>query len=508
MLLERKEVGWLLTEAEVFSIARAMLGLVVSMKRAVLFSVLVCLSSCGIIPDHQTPVPDLNSPDHWTGTTAFSVQDPLPWLLEIQDPALEALVKEALLHNFDLQAASARVEIARATARVNGADRFPQVSAGADAMRSQRNSTQGFTLTNPRNNNFGVDFSLNWELDVWGKLKNRAQAAELGFAASEMDFKYARLSLAARVASAWFRVIGANQQLGLAEKKVQAFIQTQKIIYDGFVDGIFNPLDLRLARANVSVAQSQRDGRRMGLDNALRSLEILLGRYPQASLAAAASLPELKPHTAVSLPSTLLRRRPDIIAAEQRLLAADQQFNAAWKNLLPSFSFAASGGTNAGRLSDILDYNQLVWNILGNLTQPLFQGGRLIAQKEQANAQALEAASNYATVILTAYFEVETGLYSEQLLETQEKSFQIASHESVEAERLALEEYSSGLVDMMTLLESQRRSYDARSALLEVSTQRLLNRVNLYLALGVDIEIENDPSPAMDQGWFVSSSVN
>jgi outer membrane protein TolC len=159
-------------------------------------------------------------------------------------------------------------------------------------------------------------------------------------------------------------------------------------------------------------------------------------------------------------------------------------------------------------LSDILDYNQLVWNILGNLTQPLFQGGRLIAQKEQANAQALEAASNYATVILTAYFEVETGLYSEQLLETQEKSLQIASHESVEAERLALEEYSSGLVDMMTLLESQRRSYDARSALLEVSTQRLLNRVNLYLALGVDIEIENDPSPAMDQGWFVSSSVN
>ena len=438
----------------------------------------------------------------------MDVQDPLPWLPEILDPELEALVKEALLHNFDLQAASARVEISRATAIIGGADRFPQVSAGADAMRSQRNSTQGFSLTNPRNNNFGVDFSLNWELDVWGKLKNRAQAAELGFAATEMDYKYAQLSIAARVASSWFRVIGANQQLDLAEKKVEAFIQTRKIIYDGFVDGIFAPLDLRLARANVSAAQSQRDARSMDLNTALRSLEILLGRYPQASLTAASSLPELKPHTAVSLPSTLLRRRPDIMAAERRLLAADQQFNAAWKNLLPSFSFAASGGTNASQISDILDYNELVWNILGNLTQPLFQGGRLIAQKEQADAQALEAASNYATVILTAYFEVETGLYSEQLLETQEKALQIASHESVEAERLALEEYSSGLVDMMTLLESQRRSYDARSALLEVSTQRLLNRVNLYLALGVDLGIENHPNPAVDQGWFVSSWID
>lgn len=449
---------------------------------------LLFLLSCGIIPDYQSPKTQFDLPQQWSNIDNLSMQPPQPWLDDFNDPRLKTLVDEALANNYDLKAAASRVFMSQAQARINGAARFPQLSAGVRGSRAQRNSTSGFNISNPRSNTFGVDFTLSWELDVWGKLQNQAQAAEQDFVASEMDYQAARLSLAAGVASAWIKVIEASQQLQLAEKKVNTFDATLAIIQDGFISGIYSALDLRLARANVSVAKSQHDARHIDFDKAVRSLEVLLGRYPDAGMITTDKLPELNTQISTGLPGSLMRRRPDIVAAEQRLLAADQRFTAAWKNLLPSFSFSASGGSNAGQLADILDYDTLIWNILGNLTQPIFQGGRLIAQKNQADAQTMEAAANYAQTILQAYYEVETTIKSESLLTFQQQALKIAAEESIEAEHLALEEYSSGLIDMITLLEAQRRSYDAQSSLLLVSSQRLLNRIALHLALGGDIK--------------------
>lgn len=460
------------------------------MKKLVSLFCLLGLTGCGLIPDYHSPPPVIETPSVWSAAFETSATQPLPWLEELSDPQLKALIDEALLHNHDLNAAAARVAAARATARIDGASRFPQLSGGLKGSRTQRNSTSGFRLTNPRTNSFGVDFTLSWELDVWGKLQNRSKAAELDFAASEFDYRAAQLSLAAGVASAWFRLIEADQQLGLAEKKVQAYDETRAIIHDSFVEGITAALDLRLARANLASAESQRDARRIERDQAVRGLEILLGRYPDASLVAAKQLPILKQPIAAGLPGELLRRRPDLLAAERRLLATDQRFTAAWKNLLPTFSFSASGGTNAAQLVDMFNYNNLVWNILGNLTQPIFQGGRLIAEKDQADAQTIEAASLYAQTALQAYYEVETALTAERLLHTQQQALQRTSEESMEAERLAFEEYNSGLTDMITLLEAQRRSYDAQSALLQISSQRLLNRIALYLALGGNLRAQ------------------
>ena len=462
------------------------------------------LVSCGVIPDYRSPAPEIISPQAWNSAGNHADTEPQPWLAQFESPQLNALINEALRHNYDLKAAAARVSMARAMARINGAERLPQFSAGVKGSRSQRNSTSGFSISNPRSNSFGVDFTLSWELDVWGKLQNRSEAAEYDFAAAELDYKAARLSLAAGVASSWFKVIEASQQLQLAEKKVRTFTETVEIIHDGYVSGIFSALDLRLARANVAAAKSQKDAGRIDLDLAVRSLEILLGRYPDAGLIVEYQLPKLKQGLTTGLPSTLLQRRPDIVTAEKKLIAADQRFTAAWKNLLPSISFSASGGTNAAQLADILNYNTLIWNILGNLTQPVFQGGRLIAEKDQADAQTLEAAANYAQTILQAYFEVETALTAERLLNTQQQALQIATEESMEAEQLALDEYSSGLVEMITLLEAQRRSYDAQSALLQISSQRLLNRIALYLALGGDLKSESIMLEPENKSFFFS----
>jgi NodT family efflux transporter outer membrane factor (OMF) lipoprotein len=393
-------------------------------------------------------------------------------------------VTEALLHNYDLLAAAARVKSAQALAKVNGANRFPQLSAGFDGGRSQRNSTGGFRIANARSNSFGIDFTLNWELDVWGKLQNQTQAAELDFKASEADYQAARLSLAANIAKSWFQLIEAELQADLSKKKVAAFENARQIIEDGYSIGVNSALDVRLARANIASAESQLNAQNMRLDNATRALEILLGRYPGAEINTTEKLPILDQPVTTGLPIALLRRRPDLLAAEKRLAATDQRVSQAIKSFLPTFSFAASGGTSTSDIRDVLDYEALVWNIIGNLAQPIFQGGRLIAQKAQADANNEEALANYGQIVLQAFFEVETTIKAEQLLQKQELALQIAAKESVEAESLALEEYTTGIVDMITLLESQRRSYDAQSALLQISSQRLLNRVNLYLALG------------------------
>jgi NodT family efflux transporter outer membrane factor (OMF) lipoprotein len=463
---------------------------------------LVYLSSCGIIPDYHSPNPTIEPPLAWSSSPSQSTLEPQPWLDEFNDPQLNKLIDEALLYNYDLQAVFARISAAKALSRINGANRFPQLSADIRGKRSQRNSTGGFNISSSRSNTFGVDFILSWELDVWGKLQNRSEAAEQDFVSSEMDYRAARLSLAANVASSWFNAIETHQQFQLAEKKVKAFQLTRLIIQDGFENGINSALDLHLARANVAGAKSQHDARQVDYDNAVRSLEILLGRYPDAQLVTGNTLPELNKHLAVGLPSALLRRRPDVLAAERRLIAADLRFTAAWKNLLPTFSFATSGGTNAGQLSDIFNYETLIWNIMGNLTQPIFQGGRLIAEKDQADAQTMEAAANYAQAILQAYYEVESALTSEHLLNTQQQSLQLATSESIEAEQLALEEYSSGLIEMVTLLEAQRRSYEAQSALLQISNQRLLNRITLYLALGGNLHYEPVRQEPLNESFF------
>ena len=192
-----------------------------------------------------------------------------------------------------------------------------------------------------------------------------------------------------------------------------AFETARQIVEDGYSIGVNSALDVRLARANVASAESQLQAQKIQLDNNSRALEILLGRYPRAEILGADQLPPLKHSIKLGLPIGLLRRRPDILAAERRLAASDQRVSEAIKNLLPTFSLAANAGTNTADIRDVLNYEALVWNIIGNMTQPIFQGGRLIAGKYQADAINEEALANYGQIVLQAFFEVETTIKAE-----------------------------------------------------------------------------------------------
>ncbi len=439
---------------------------------------------CVTAPEHSPDVLDLDIPDTWASTADYAATASQNWLADFNDSALSALVDAAMGGNFDLRAAAARVEAARGRAKIGAADLYPQLSAGLDASRTKRNSSGNFAIASTISNNFAIGLDTSWEADIWGKLRNQARAGLLDSEATAADYHAARLSLAANIAQAWFNAIEARLQVELAAQTARSFRNNLGTIETGFRNGINGALEVRLARANVAGAEGRWEARKILLDETVRTLEVLLGRYPSFSLALANKLPVINRDVPPGLPSELLARRPDLKAAALRFGATDERVKQARKNLLPSIRLTVSGGTSTDEFREMLNGDFLVWNIASNLTTPIFQGGRLRAQVDVSLADQEGALADYAQIVLQAFQEVESALTAERLLVAQEIALQTAATESVEAEKLAMEQYRAGLVDIITLLEAQRRSFDAQSALIETSNQRLQNRVGLYLALG------------------------
>lgn len=231
-------------------------------------------------------------------------------------------------------------------------------------------------------------------------------------------------------------------------------------------------------------------------DAAVRSLEVILGRYPADQLDVIPDLPPPPSAVPAGLPADLLTRRPDIIAAERRLAARHQQLKASKKALLPNISLTATGGTTSDELKDLLDTRNLIWSLAGNLAQPIFQGGRIRGDIALSKARKDEAIATFAQSLLVAFQEVETTLAAESFLTSQSSSLETAVLESQAAEALAWKSYQNGLSDIITVLESQRRSFTVQSSLIALNNLRLQNRLDLYLALGGEFESPNSSTPA------------
>lgn len=395
---------------------------------------------------------------------------------------------EALTANRDLQSAAARVDAARAQARISGASLWPDADLSFSAQRSKRTPSGLVVGSSPAVTRFGLDANISWEADLWSRLNDQSKAAGLTAEATEADYESARLSLVASVSKAWFSVAESSAQILLAEHTVESFRRAGNTIEERYRRGLASALDVHLARENVATAESSLAQWRRERDGATRVLEALLGRYPSAALTSAGVLPEVRDPVPAGLPASLLSRRPDLLAAEMRLRAASYRLTAARKNLLPSIRLTASAGTASSALSNLLDWNQLVWSLLGSVTQPLFQGGQLSAERALAAADHRELWAAYAQIVLTAFREVESTLAAEQWYLDQEAALDVASSEAGAAVSLAFEQYGQGLIDIVTLLETQRRAFTAESNRLRTIRQRLDNRVALYLALGGPFE--------------------
>jgi NodT family efflux transporter outer membrane factor (OMF) lipoprotein len=401
---------------------------------------------------------------------------------------LKSLVNEALEHNHDLRSAAARMRAARARQVIEGADRFPQIRGTQDSARDLRVDQDN---QRQRANDFALALNLSWEIDLWGRLRDSAEAAGREAAAAEADYRAARLSLAGNTAKSWFNAIETELQVQLASKTLASFKDNLDIIERAFAAGVDEPggdnaLDLRLARANVAGAENQLAFARRNRDAAARALETLLGRYPANRAKVAKDLPSPRRNVPAGLPSELLLRRPDLIAAERRLAARGLRVSADKKAFLPSIVLTARGGTSTTEFSDLLNPDRLVANLAAGIAQPITEGGRLRGELALSEAEQDEALHDYAQATLDAFREVETTLAAESYLAAQETALVTAAEESDAAEALATDQYGRGLVDIITVLDSQRRAFNSNASLIAIRNERLQNRIDLYLALGGD----------------------
>lgn len=450
------------------------------------------LSACSRVPltDSELPKPvDLAA--QWkavlegkSGEVA-SVRD--GWLDGMKMVALNQFVGEVLQNSPDYLASAQRMRAAEYNVGVAGADLLPRLGA------SFRGNRQHVSNPSATANSLTLGLDVSWELDVWGRLSDSKARAASDYEFAVNDLEAARLSLAAQVAQGWFLALEARQQVELGERTVESFERSTSIIRNRYQRGLSSGLDLRLSLSNLEAAKASLSQRGDQFGALTRNLEILAGRYPANSLEIASIMPVDLPDVPAGIPADILERRPDLRAAKARLLSAGYRSKAADKALLPSFALTASGSNSSDNFSDLLQFENLFWNLVGNITQPIFQGGRLRygAKAQEANFEAEKQV--FAQTLLRAFKEVEDALSSDRALKQQVVHRQKAAENAIAAEEVALDQYSRGLIKISTLLESQRQSLSQQGQFLTVKRQRINNRISLHLALGGDFTTLQDP---------------
>lgn len=420
-------------------------------------------------------------PGRWSATNQPSAPAFEHWVDAFADPALSVLVQESLTGNYDLKAVAARVEAARQQARIDGAGRWPQLAFAPGYERAQVRSA-GFGST--EFGAFEALFDLRWELDVWGRIRDFQEAQVREAEAAQADFHAARLSLAARTAQSYFELAEARLQTAVAEQSIQDRRTLVGLVRGRFARGLTRGLDLSLALTDLANAEALLANTRNRVQAITRRLEVLLGRYPSGGLTKTPRLPDPPRSLSAGLPSELLERRPDLIAAFERLRSADARMQSAQKARLPRITLTASGGTRSPALTELADPRAAAWNLAMGLVQPLFTGGRIEAEIGLNQARANEALNLYKNTMLNAFREVEQSLAAEEWLREQERALGEAVKQTDVSQKLAVYSYRHGFTQILTLLDSYRSTLDARSAYLAVKRQLLNNRIDLYLALG------------------------
>ncbi len=404
-------------------------------------------------------------PGHFKNTTSSAkVQD--GWIRTFRDAELNSLVSEAQKNNPNLKVAAFRVERAAALTKLTESELKPTV--GISGYYKDNNAEGADEIA------FG-GFGVSWEPDVWGRVGNAVAAQEELTAAQMADYNFARQSLAASTAKAWF-LLNANDRIYKFSKEIVILQQKGLEILDARERiGQGNKRDVHVSNALVATAK---DSARVALtarERSQRALEVLVGRYPSGKLQAR-SLDRVPPHVPTGLPAQILERRPDLIAAEQRVAAAFHQKASADLLHLPNINLNLGVGPNS--------INDAITTLTAGLFAPLYTGGAIESQVEIANAEQKASIAAYAKTALDAFQEVENALASEKHLAARLTYVKIAVNEYKIAYEMTVEKYRIGESSVLDILITQGQWIEAEIVKIDIIKKRLINRVNLHLALG------------------------
>ncbi|MEC5399959.1 TolC family protein [Uliginosibacterium sp. H1] len=455
------------------------------------------LSACALTKPPETAelyrqaLPAAPLPERWQSapnTTGATSTAPVPpgWPATFKDPALDALIAEALANNPDLKVVASRVEQAAAYAKVAGAALAPQVNLIAKGGLGQSGGDGGGV------NIFGLFVS--WELDLWGRVRGGREFAVQQFASAQADAEFARQSLMAAVTKNYLLAIEASQQRALAERMQTAAEQLTALARDRERVGRGDGFDVAQADASLQTYLDVVQQLAQVESQAIRALELVLGRYPGQAMTVPTRLPDVQGDIPAGLPSALLERRPDVIAAQRRVAAAFARVDEAKAARLPRLSLTANLNAISSDIFVLKDRDNPVWGLGANLLAPIFTGGALQAQVEVRTAEQKQAIAEYARVGSRAFGEVENALSAEIFARKRSTILSRSVSENERALELAKVRYRVGSADLRALQQQQLASFSAQSAQLRMQSEALVQRANLYLALGGGFDAASAPA--------------
>lgn len=391
------------------------------------------------------------------------------------DETLNVVVEETLANNLDIARAAARLSQLEAAARVSGAARLPFLNLTGRAGRERQISMFGSS----HNDIHSLSLAAGYEIDFWKKIKNTTDAAKLRAFASKQDLRALYISISAQAADLYYLMVEQRAQLTLTNEIISSYHDTLERIESRYREGLVPALDVYQARQNILAAQIRKPAFEKNLAIAAHGLSILGGRFPEkAEVAGLADLPDIDRDITAGIPAQLLSARPDVEAAFLRLKAKDADVAAAIAERFPSFNIMAAV-TEPG-----ISGSDLLWNVILEAVQPLFDGGRRRAGVDIKKAEFDEELANYKQVLLRAVKEVEDALASRrttlQRIELLTERIDVTGATL----RLATDQYFEGLSDYLQVLTAQVIHFEVQSQLLSARKELISDHISLMRALG------------------------
>jgi NodT family efflux transporter outer membrane factor (OMF) lipoprotein len=454
--------------------------------------VLAALSACALEPPPKPEdirpqaLPNAAVPAQWALDGAAAGPVASNWLATFEDARLQALVAEAIAYNPDLRVAAARVEVASEYVNVAESTLYPQVNLLARGGGQTGGDSSGMQ---------GVGLYADWEIDLWGRVRSERAVATASYESVVADTEYARQSVAALVAKSYFLAIEASLQLGLAEQMVAAAGQLAALAEQRQRIGKGDGYDAALARANAETFRDTVEQFKLARGQSLRALEALVGRYPAADIEVATQFAQTPGPVPVGLPSELLERRPDVVAAERRIAAAFYGVQEAKAARLPRIALTGNVSDISSDLFVLQDRDNPVWSAGASLVLPVFNAGALQSQVRIRTAEQKQAVAEYGRIGARAFGEVEEALSAEFAAARRESVLGRAVAENENALKLAQIRNDVGSGDLRGVRQQQLAAYGSRAALVRVQAERLVQRVNLHLALGGGFEAAPAAAP-------------
>jgi NodT family efflux transporter outer membrane factor (OMF) lipoprotein len=445
------------------------------------------LSACGSVSPVTAPTADLPQAfEQGQGMNTGRVAQP-DWWTVFEDPVLDVLVRRGLDANLDLQQAAERVQRSRALAAGAHVDRGPSggVAVGARTQQLSRFEAPGAIGDERRRDSASAAASLSWEVDLFGRLRNTAQAADARARAVEADAAAMRLAVGAEIAQAWFSLDGTRAQMQLARRVVENRRMTLDLVLRRVAAGYGSPLDEARARAELAAAEAELPALDAALAVSGHRLAVLLGVSPSGYEApAAADRPPLPVAVRLPEPAQWAAQRPDLRAAEARLQAMALDVEAVRAEFLPRLSVAGVLGVVAGSVSGLGAAGAASWFVAPIVSVPVFDHARIDARLQAARASEREALLAYRQRVLLATEEVESALALVRQGQRRLASLQEQARQAVVAEQLARRRFEAGGTDLLELLDAQRSAQQAEIGLAVALTGQQQQVVTLQRALG------------------------